>query len=165
MQSRRGWGSLSQPVRRRYERAGITESDYSSGVSLSAARGHSNTPERPERAESQPDRYRQYLRAKDRDPIRAITENGVVDLTGLSRSERSLVGAHDNAVRHALSASEIPSVYRSVLSDFTGRTVEGFIVGTDELETFTLATDAATLEWLESRGELRFESIYPNKAA
>ncbi len=165
MPSRRGWGSLSQPVRRRYERAGITESDYSLGVSLSAARGHSNTPERPERAESQPDRYRQYLRAKDRNPIRAITENGVVDLIGLSRSERSLVGAHDNAVRHALSTSEIPSRYRSILSDFTGRTVEGYIVGTDELTTFTLATDAATLEWLEGRGELRFESIYPNKAA
>jgi len=89
----------------------------------------------------------------------------VVDLTGLSKSERSLVGAHDNAVRHALSTSEIPSVYQSVLSDFTGRTVKGFIVETDELSTVTLATDAATLEWLESRGELRFESIYPNKVA
>ncbi len=164
-QSRKGWGSLSQSTRSRYERAGITESSYASGVSLSAARGHSNTPERPERAESQPDRYRKYLGARDRNPIRVITENGVKTIAGLSRSERSLVGAHDNAVRHALGNSEIPSQYRSVLNDFAGQTVTGYIVGTDELGTFTLADDAATLEWLEGRGELRFESIYPNKVA
>lgn len=45
------------------ERGGITKRDYESGISLSAARGHSATPERPSQAYSKSgrERYRTYL--------------------------------------------------------------------------------------------------------
>lgn len=46
----RNWNSLGAPQRRRYEQAGITRREYESGVSLTSARGHSKTPERPSRA-------------------------------------------------------------------------------------------------------------------
>lgn len=44
------WNSLKPATRKRYERAGISRSDYMSGMSLKVARGHGNTPERPGRA-------------------------------------------------------------------------------------------------------------------
>lgn len=40
MARRKGWDQLSQPQRRRYQRAGITEQAYNSGASLAKARGH-----------------------------------------------------------------------------------------------------------------------------
>lgn len=40
--SRRGWDSLSEKYRRRLERNGITQQQYESGASLTAARGKSN---------------------------------------------------------------------------------------------------------------------------
>ena len=38
MALRKGWSELSDPVRRRYERAGITADSYAAGVNLEAAR-------------------------------------------------------------------------------------------------------------------------------
>ena len=49
MAKARNWEALKDTTRRRYERAGISRSDYMSGMSLKAARGHANTPERPGR--------------------------------------------------------------------------------------------------------------------
>lgn len=43
--ARKGWDSLSPNYRRRLEKAGLSKSDYESGVSLSKARGHAKTPE------------------------------------------------------------------------------------------------------------------------
>lgn len=43
--ARAGWNNLSARTRTRYERAGITRSDYDRGVSLQVARGHGTTPE------------------------------------------------------------------------------------------------------------------------
>ena len=40
MAKRKGWSALSQPVRRRYELAGITATSYGEGASLDKARGH-----------------------------------------------------------------------------------------------------------------------------
>jgi hypothetical protein len=48
--ARKGWDSLSAGYRKRLERSGISKRDYQNGVSLSRARGHEKTPERPERA-------------------------------------------------------------------------------------------------------------------
>lgn len=69
--ARKTWGALSENYRKRLERGGITKQAYESGASLSAARGHAATPERPERAlkgrnASNPkyNKYREKLRNK-----------------------------------------------------------------------------------------------------
>lgn len=49
MAKARNWEALKPTTRRRYERAGISRSDYMSGMSLKAARGHAQTPEHPGR--------------------------------------------------------------------------------------------------------------------
>jgi hypothetical protein len=43
--ARAGWNNISARTRARYERAGITRSDYDRGASLQVARGHGTTPE------------------------------------------------------------------------------------------------------------------------
>lgn len=55
------WDGLKPATRRRYERNGVTRASYVRGDSLSAARGHARTPERPERAAKHPERYTAYL--------------------------------------------------------------------------------------------------------
>lgn len=44
---RDGRGFLGESQQRRYERAGVTHSDYRSGRNLQKARGHKSTPEHP----------------------------------------------------------------------------------------------------------------------
>lgn len=63
---RSSWESLSPSYRARLERGGITRQDYLSGASLSGARGHKATPERPERAEKNPEKYKDYLANRGR---------------------------------------------------------------------------------------------------
>lgn len=58
---RKAWGSLSTAYRTRLGRAGISQRDYESGAPLTKARGHANTPERPQRATKNPAKYRDYL--------------------------------------------------------------------------------------------------------
>lgn len=55
----RDWDSLGDAQRHRYERSGISRSDYEAGVPLSAARGHGQTPEHPGQGKEAP-RFRQY---------------------------------------------------------------------------------------------------------
>lgn len=64
MAKRRSWESLSEAYRSRLSRAGVTESSYSQGASLRAARGHATTPERPKQAFRNPDLYSNYLRKR-----------------------------------------------------------------------------------------------------
>lgn len=45
MARRKPWAELSDGVRRRYLRNGITAADHAQGVSLQTARGHATTPE------------------------------------------------------------------------------------------------------------------------
>lgn len=45
--ARKGWQSLSAGYRQRLEKAGISQQDYDSGVSIQKARGHGQTPENP----------------------------------------------------------------------------------------------------------------------
>jgi len=63
---RKGWSQLSPDYKRRLQRAGITKSKYEKGVSLSAARGHSKTPEHglKEALFVNPGKYREYLRTR-----------------------------------------------------------------------------------------------------
>lgn len=64
--ARRTWDLLSANYRRRLERNGVTRSAYESGASLSGARGHAKTPERPERARKHPEQYPEYTRKRQR---------------------------------------------------------------------------------------------------
>lgn len=59
--ARKAWADLSENQRKRYIRAGVTPEQHAAGVNLSAARGHARTPERPERATRNPDKYAGYL--------------------------------------------------------------------------------------------------------
>jgi hypothetical protein len=64
MANRREWSSLTPAYRRRLERAGITPEQFAEGVSRKAARGHAMTPERPQRAFRNPDKFSEYLRRR-----------------------------------------------------------------------------------------------------
>lgn len=57
----RNWDNLSAGYRQRLERSGVTRGQYESGASLEKARGHKETPEHPERAEANPQKYQKYL--------------------------------------------------------------------------------------------------------
>lgn len=60
--SRKGWQQLSPSYRARLQKAGITKSQYESGVSLSKARGHGQTPEHGIReAIRNPRKYQKYI--------------------------------------------------------------------------------------------------------
>lgn len=56
--ARKGWNSLSPSYRDRIEKAGLTQADYEAGTSLTRARGHANTPERP--SSYDPKKYQKY---------------------------------------------------------------------------------------------------------
>jgi len=48
--ARKGWDQLSPNYRARLEKSGISKTAYGRGESIKAARGHSQTPERPTQA-------------------------------------------------------------------------------------------------------------------
>jgi len=60
MANRRVWSALSQSYQTRLLRNGITQQAYESGASVTAARGHKETPEHPEDAIRNPDKYKNY---------------------------------------------------------------------------------------------------------
>jgi hypothetical protein len=63
--ARRGsWESLSPSYRERLSRNGISKAAYESGAPVTAARGHAKTPERPERARKNPQRYPEYIQKR-----------------------------------------------------------------------------------------------------
>lgn len=61
---RKGWDALKASTRSRYEKNGITKSDYDAGISLKKARGHEKTPEHPNqfKAKDFPDYARERSR-------------------------------------------------------------------------------------------------------
>jgi len=83
MANRRDWSALSADYRSRLERKGITRTQYESGVSLKAARGHKYTPEHPEEAIKNPQKYKRY-RASAKSLQQQVTE----------RKERVFGGVH-----------------------------------------------------------------------
>lgn len=61
---RKGWADLSQAYQKRMGKGGLNAKNWATpeGARLrQAARGHGETPERPERALKNPKRYRKYL--------------------------------------------------------------------------------------------------------
>ena len=57
---------MSAGYRKRLQSAGITKRAYESGASLEKARGHGETPERPERAAKNPTKYAKYTAKKQK---------------------------------------------------------------------------------------------------
>ncbi len=148
--SPQAWKALKPATRQRYQKAGITRSDYLRGASLAAARGHSQTPERPERAANNPRRYSRYTRRGGK-TMSVVSTSGVQDVRHLSKAERSVVGKYWNAVTDYLDGRDENG---DGLAAFEGRTVNGV-----ELET---GRDA--LDWWATHGDLSFESLYPDAA-
>lgn len=96
--ARAGWDSLSDSYRGRLERSGVTRSDYERGESIAKGRGHSQTPEHPERAELHPDRYREYVRR------RTALEQQVI-----AKKEEAFRGSPKwNATRAARNVHKVP---------------------------------------------------------
>ncbi len=62
--ARKGWNSLTPAYRARIEKAGLTRADYEAGTSLTKARGHANTPERP--SSYDPNKYQKYNTERNR---------------------------------------------------------------------------------------------------
>lgn len=77
--AQRSWDNLSPDYRKRLQNAGITKGQYESGVSLAKARGHEETPERPERADTAKgkERYKKYQADRTRiiDKIRQFKKD------------------------------------------------------------------------------------------
>jgi len=80
-----------------------------------------------------------------RPAMRAVTRQGLVLLPGLSDHDASLVGRHDNAVKHYLDTGDDGG-----LEEFEGVSVAGY-----ELETSLDALDFYALV-----NDIRFEDIY-----
>jgi hypothetical protein len=62
--ARKGWTQLTPAYRQRLEKAGITQSEYESGASIRAARGHQHTPERP--TAGTPQTFPKYFQERQR---------------------------------------------------------------------------------------------------
>lgn len=62
--ARKGWDNLSAAYRDRILKAGMTREDYEAGRSLSKARGHAQTPERP--SSFDPKKFPKYASERQR---------------------------------------------------------------------------------------------------
>jgi hypothetical protein len=62
--ARKGWDQLSPGYRDRIAKAGMTREDYEAGGSLSKARGHAKTPERPSSFDAK--KFPQYANERQR---------------------------------------------------------------------------------------------------
>ncbi|MFD9893704.1 hypothetical protein ACFWY9_30530 [Amycolatopsis sp. NPDC059027] len=107
--ARRDWDSLSDNYRKRLERHGITREHYRRGASLSAARGHKNTPERPlDQSATVPRKYERWYNERYNRPILMLTDEGEKWLVGVPRNQRSMIGSHWNATRSYLFNTPMP---------------------------------------------------------
>lgn len=149
MAARKQWDSLSSSYRARLERGGITRTSYEQGASLSAARGHHATPERPERAQRDPERYRRYLQA--RRPMRVVTTDGIRTVDGLRKRDRSIVAKHWNAIGRYLDRGKTDS-----LSKYDGATIGGY----DGVPMYELETRLDPLDDYQNLGDIDVDSIY-----
>jgi len=103
--ARKGWSQLSDDYRDRLERKGITREQYNSGESLERARGHEKTPEHPERAESNPEKYRDYLEKA----------NGIVnDIQRLKRDIFQAGGGFNNSRSRAAIRKTVDGRVRTI---------------------------------------------------
>jgi hypothetical protein len=163
---RKQFGELTPSYRKRlksYGRAnGFTDRQvrerYNRGMlDLKTARGHASTPERPEQADQQPGKFRDYVRRHGK-TMRVLVEqdNGgiVVEMVpNLTKREQSTVGSHWNAVNAYLRDQPGAEVW---LAKFEGKRVNGRLLATsfDDLDDFAMFHP----------DELDFEDIYEEAA-
>ena len=82
-------------------------------------------------------------------PMNVLTTEGMQFIAPRSRREASLIGEHNNAIRHFRDTGD-----ESQLNKFNGKKVAGF----------TLETNPEKIEEAAHVGELDFEDIYQNAA-
>jgi len=165
------WSKLSPAYRARLERGGLTRSDYLAGVPLSAARGHSQTPERPERVKWAPERYAKYT-AKKLGNIIIIpvtwTDNGarhfeVRKVEVGSRLDRVLASHYANAVSNYLHGGKVNQfgVARDErLSDYVGKSVTGYDLDTGVRRQWNFIANSDQIDALASSGGLSPDYFY-----
>lgn len=175
MAKRRNWGDISSNYRTRLERAGITRESYESGASLSAARGHANTPERPLSAgEPVAPKYQKWYNERYNSPIKVLTDEGEKWLVSVSKADRSLIGSHWNAMRSYLFNETRPHAKwwsgnsAHNLAWFDGKTVKGSNLDDDgridEPKRYHFMTDPQGVEQWTFSDTLSFTTIYKNMA-
>lgn len=101
----RNWRDLSPSYRQRLLSNGISKQDYEKGISLSAARGHGKTPERPERASRSPERFQDYLGKRSESGSQNADGSGVSRAQWARRYVRNLdreLGHKDKYNRRAI---------------------------------------------------------------
>ncbi|QUH03825.1 hypothetical protein HUO13_26105 [Saccharopolyspora erythraea] len=160
---RKSWESLSDAYRRRLERGGISRQAYESGASLSAARGHRSTPERPADAVRNPGRYAEYLarnpNAGKEFPAfvwQADPNNLRPDVRdNWSRRDKTTIAKHWNAVaRHRMSHDD---QFARLLGRFENTYVGGYGgIPKQPLETRQSVID----QFIQQQTEDRFETLY-----
>lgn len=99
----RNWDGLSSSYRQRLERAGITRAAYERGVSVTAARGHEKTPERPERAITHPEKYKEYLSRRRNLETKVISKKEKMFGNAKKYSRKRSAANVRNAPMHLLS--------------------------------------------------------------
>jgi hypothetical protein len=99
--ARKGWAQLSDAYRKRLERGGISKAQYEAGESLSKARGHGKTPERP-RGKIDAKKYPEYV-SKRRELLRKVDERKREVFGDVNRwdAQRSALALRSNAPSNA----------------------------------------------------------------
>jgi hypothetical protein len=176
MAQRREWDALSSAYRGRLSRSGITRAEYESGVSLSRARGHGKTPERPlSHGAKVPPKYQRYYNKRFNRPIKMLSTEGEIWLVSVSLAHRRMIGEHWNAVNSYLFSKPMRKAKwwngstRTALEFFVGKSAVGSEVQDggliDPPQRFTFLTDLDEVaEWVQ--GDLPdFTEIYGEVAA
>ncbi|MBB5156607.1 hypothetical protein BJ970_004141 [Saccharopolyspora phatthalungensis] len=139
--------------RRRLERKGFTRESHAAGQSQKEARGHGNTPERPDQARRDPERYKKYLQA--RRTLRVVTTEGIVTVSGLRKKDRSTVARHWNAIGRYLDSGKTDS-----LSKFDGKMIGGYKKDGEDVPKYELETRLDPLDDYENTNHINVDSIY-----
>ncbi|MER6050036.1 hypothetical protein ABT168_21750 [Streptomyces sp. NPDC001793] len=149
----RDWKGLDKNYRARLEKAGIDRAAYESGVSLKSARGHRETPERPEEAARRPADFTAY-RVRNAKYINVLTDEGLRRVR-LDKADRSKVARHWNSAKVWAKKGQADKI-----NAMAGTTVQDVDTG----EHIRLAGVSMQLYQLARTGQMNIESIY-NEAA
>jgi hypothetical protein len=98
----RNWEALGSSQRHRYEAHGITRAHYESGGSLTAGRGHKNTPEHPERAElpRNQSKYEKYIEKRRQLENKVEAKKEAIFNSSRFNSRRSSQNVKRNPAHH-----------------------------------------------------------------
>lgn len=130
----RDWNALSDSYRHRLERSGISRRDYERGASVSAARGHAETPEHPSRATSES--HPAYTARRERllnevAALKADVYSGRAKYNE-QRSRKALdIRPTTGKKRGIASLKRLRKKYIAMLSDEPEEDYDGFLEGDD----------------------------------